>query len=529
MVASMLLLAASQWFWLKSEFKDQKTSFYTNSELLFRETVRSIEDSLAGKTIDKMMKDRQRIDSINALMEKPKPIVKRPDRFRISKITFNSDNDTALVNAGKEKGIIMVSGFKMDSLQGNVNLSGRAPEEIRDSLLIVFRALNRNPMRIVEGRPLERLERKEEPPKGKLEFNRWKYRFRSAPLDTLAANFTKKNAEIGIPVSFEIRREVFPVDTSHNFRNQFGGRRRMDIDSVTANGIPIKNMEKITSHSYERGVEFEALPQDLDSYLYSKIRNNVLFSSLLLLFTGVTFVLIYGNLQKQSRLNVMKDDLINNISHELKTPLATISVALEALQQFGAAANPETTKEYLEISSGEAKRLASMVDNILKTSQLEKKGISLTPEPTDLHLQLQELVRSWGPRISSLEGSLSLNVEGEDFVVSADKTYLMSVLNNLVDNAVKYTLGAPTVAIVLKEDKNTVKIVVRDRGVGIPKEYQNMVFDKFFRVPTGDRHNVKGYGLGLSFVKDIMDLHGGTIDLRSDNSGTEFILAFKKA
>ena len=169
-----------------------------------------------------------------------------------------------------------------------------------------------------------------------------------------------------------------------------------------------------------------------------------------------------------------------------------------------------------------------MVDNILKTSLLEKQGFSLSPSIVNLETVTESLVKSWQPRFNQLKGTVQIEVADADFTIEADESQITSIINNLLDNAIKYCKESPQVSIYLKGEPSSVSMVIKDNGIGIPKEYQNQVFDKFFRVPTGDRHNVKGYGLGLNFVKHIMDLHRGLVTLESDSTGTTFTLTFKR-
>lgn len=152
----------------------------------------------------------------------------------------------------------------------------------------------------------------------------------------------------------------------------------------------------------------------------------------------------------------------------------------------------------------------------------------INTQTLDLRRLSEEVVKSWQPRFRQMEGSLDFSSIGEDFKTEADEQLVAGVINNLIDNAVKYSKETPEVKVEIAAAENHIALSVSDKGIGISKEFQSQIFDKFFRVPTGDKHNVKGYGLGLNFVKHIMDLHHGNVSLKSSDAGTEFLLTFNK-
>jgi two-component system phosphate regulon sensor histidine kinase PhoR len=525
MVASLLLLAASQWFWLKSEYKEHKRSFYSNSDLLFKETVRGLEDSL----ISKMLTNVLLVQGNNQQKKKPQPSLSTR-KLQISsqpKIKVPEVYDTTLHNSSVAK----ISRNLNDTLSSSMGpdsllqyfLLAHQKQSLQDSVERLKRIISQLPRITIQTELHE--------PSARTGLRR-RFQFMSASKDSVHITFNSRVKNLGYDVEFVVEKDSIPYDTtlrrSMRSVSEMHKKLRTKQDSVVVNNVHVLNPEMVSSFSMVPTVIFRATPQKLNDYLCRKLRNNALFSSFLLLLTGITFFIIYRNLQKQSRLNSLKNDLISNITHELKTPLSTLSVALEALQQFGANANPKTTKEYLEISQNEVHRLSQMVDNILKTSLLEKQGLSLNPSEVNLKTVIETLVKSWQPRFNQLKGLVDFEAIDTDFTIEADEAQISSILNNLLDNSIKYCKDNPQVSIRLKAESNTVSMIIKDNGIGIPKEYQNQVFDKFFRVPTGDRHNVKGYGLGLNFVKHIMDLHQGLVTLESDTSGTTFALTFKK-
>jgi two-component system phosphate regulon sensor histidine kinase PhoR len=240
-------------------------------------------------------------------------------------------------------------------------------------------------------------------------------------------------------------------------------------------------------------------------------------------------VLLYRNLLKQRRLAELKNEFISNITHELKTPIATVGVAIEALQNFNVTDNPQRTQEYLSISKNELQRLSLLVDKVLKLSMFEKKEMDMKPEPVNLSVIAGEVLASMRLQLEKYHATISKTEEGNT-TVEGDRLHLQSVIFNLVDNALKYGGENPAINIDIKDNSSTVTLTISDNGMGIPPEYRSKVFEKFFRVPHGDTHNAKGYGLGLSYVAQVVKKHNGTIELESQpGKGTTFIITLPKA
>ena len=268
--------------------------------------------------------------------------------------------------------------------------------------------------------------------------------------------------------------------------------------------------------------------EDTFSYMFGKLKLPLLFSILLVGITIASFVLLYRNMLKQQRLAALKNEFISNITHELKTPIATVGVAIEALKNFNAIDNPERTQEYLSISQNELQRLNLLVDKVLKLSMFEKKEIELKYEVLDLKDLAAEVIGSMRLQIEKYRATVTLEEEGNT-VMRADRLHLLSVIFNLLDNALKYSKQHAAIIISVKEKDNHVVLSVADNGIGIPAEYKNKVFEKFFRVPQGDTHNAKGYGLGLSYAAHVVQKHKGTIEVESEQgAGTRFIISIPK-
>ena len=261
-------------------------------------------------------------------------------------------------------------------------------------------------------------------------------------------------------------------------------------------------------------------------YLIKRITLPILFSLFLVGVTLVSFILLYRNLLKQQRLAEIKNEFISNITHELKTPIATVGVAIEALKNFNAMQNPERTKEYLDISANELQRLSLLVDKVLKLSMFEKKELELKKENFDMQELINEVLNIMKLQFEKHHADVSVKAEGNNFMIEADRLHITSVLYNLLDNALKYSGENPVIEVDLSAlPRDIIELKVSDNGIGIAKEYQRKIFDKFFRVPMGDRHNIKGYGLGLSYVSEIVRRHMGFITVHSEiGKGTTFTI-----
>jgi len=264
-------------------------------------------------------------------------------------------------------------------------------------------------------------------------------------------------------------------------------------------------------------------------FLIKRIAAAILLSLFLVAFTVVSFALLYRNVLKQKRLAEIKNDFISNITHELKTPIATVSVAIEALRTFNASMDAKKTKEYLDISANELQRLSLLVDKVLKLSMFEKKEIELQYEILDIKTLVEEVTSSMRLQFEKHQADVHLSVEGNT-TLEGDRLHLVSVIFNLLDNALKYTNGSPAqITIHINGSEDQVRLSIADNGIGIPAEYKDKVFEKFFRVPTGNLHNAKGYGLGLSYVSHVVDKHKGTIKVESfDENGSNFIITLPK-
>ncbi len=263
-------------------------------------------------------------------------------------------------------------------------------------------------------------------------------------------------------------------------------------------------------------------------YLIRRILAVILLSIFLIAFSILSFALLYNNLLKQRRLADIKNEFISNITHELKTPIATVSVAIEALRSFNANMDAQKSKEYLDISANELQRLSLLVDKVLKLSMFENREIELKYELLDMKELVSEVTSSMRLQFEKYHAIVTILSEG-DTTLQGDRLHIVSVLFNLLDNALKYSKGVPDITIKITGTSNKIHLCISDSGIGIPAAYKDKVFEKFFRVPTGNVHNAKGYGLGLSYVAHVIKRHCGNIDVESvEGDGSKFMIMLPK-
>lgn len=271
--------------------------------------------------------------------------------------------------------------------------------------------------------------------------------------------------------------------------------------------------------------QYGAVLDGYQSHVLCSMWPQIFFSGLLLVCVALAFLFIYQSLLRQHRLTELKNDFIRNMTHELKTPIATVSVAVEALQKFDALQNPQRTQEYLDIAGMELNRLSLLVDKVLRISLFEKQEPELRSEPIDLKILVEEILHSMRLQFEKCRAQVQFLPEGNFFALKGDRLHLVSVVYNLLDNALKYSTQHPEIRIGITHGNQQLSLRVEDNGIGIPQAFQARIFEKFFRVPTGDVHDVKGHGLGLSYVAGVVRLHGGSIAVESrENAGTCFTI-----
>ena len=260
-----------------------------------------------------------------------------------------------------------------------------------------------------------------------------------------------------------------------------------------------------------------------DRYIIRNIWMMYATSLLLILVVLGCFYVAVNTIVKQKQLADIKSDFINNMTHEFKTPISTISLATQMLSDEAIAASPSMFKRYLGIIRDENKRLGSQVEKVLQTAQMERGEVQLKLGIVNVHQIIERVLENISPQIELREGIINIDLQAENPEIQADEVHLTNIIFNLLDNANKYSAEKPIIKITTENTEKGLSIKVIDQGIGMTKESIKNIFEKFYRVPTGNVHDVKGFGLGLSYVKKMVEEHHGQINVVSKlGEGSEF-------
>lgn len=261
------------------------------------------------------------------------------------------------------------------------------------------------------------------------------------------------------------------------------------------------------------------------SYIWSSVSVLIVLSVLLILVIMITYYYAYHKILQQRKISEIKTDFINNMAHELKTPVASINLALDFIKNPSILKNEEIYKRYITMIRFENKRILDQVHNVLEIAKLEKKQVNLEKKSEDLHEIIEESIAHIGIIIENKGGIITTNLNAINTKILANKNAFTNLIINILDNSVKYTDDTPKININTENVKKSVILKIKDEGIGISRQDLDKIFDKFYRVPKGNVHNVKGHGLGLSYVKQIVDDHQSEISVQSNkNKGTTFII-----
>ncbi len=282
---------------------------------------------------------------------------------------------------------------------------------------------------------------------------------------------------------------------------------------------------QLTSRAYHvRLFPNDALQQDQFLYVYFPKKESFILgdmwtvfgsSFLLILMIGGIFYSSVTTMLNQKKLSNIKNDFINNMTHELKTPISTISLAVEVMKDDHIRKDKTKTDRYLGIIHDENKRLGTQVEKVLQIALLEKGDVKLNIDDVNLHEIIDHVSQNLSVQLEQKGGSIDLILDATEPLLNGDEVHITNIVYNLLDNAIKYSGEAPEITIRTENENHGIKLSVEDKGIGINREQLSRIFEKFYRVPTGNVHDVKGFGLGLSYVRRMAELHGGHVKASS--------------
>jgi two-component system, OmpR family, phosphate regulon sensor histidine kinase PhoR len=267
---------------------------------------------------------------------------------------------------------------------------------------------------------------------------------------------------------------------------------------------------------------------DQNNFVLAAMKGSLILT---LIFSALIMGIFYYVMRliwRQKKLSEVKNDFVNNMTHELKTPIATISLALDAIKNPVIKNNEELYTNYTRILKEENQKLNRHVERVLQTAMLDKGELPLHKRPVDISSILRKALDDHKLQVEEKNTKIELHIPDEKLLMEGDEQHLQTLFGNLVDNALKYSSGTCHLTIRVEQNKNELSIYLNDKGIGIAEEYLKKIFDTFYRVQGGNLHDVKGFGLGLSYAKSIVEAHGGTIEVKSElGKGSEFVMRFQ--
>lgn len=476
---SLLLLGFFMAFWLNKAYQEQYDWLQKETSNIFLNATRNLQDSLIENIVAENVRI-ERIDSFDvSMIHHINQGIPALDSSKTIPLAYKKAGKKT-IRLSKEEHIGLTSNTRSDSSEIRLMIKADMDRSMTGLISSVFLTLKDSSLTNDIGFSIEA---------------------DSIRLDDLNQTFKKDLKQAGIDLGFKAY--------------------KLEVGDTLSFISGLQTTE--TYAGFDLTNRYIALFPEFRWYLLKKIFPHLLFSIFLISITAISFFFIYRSLQQYQALTEIKNDLIRNITHELKTPVTTVGVAIEALSNFNALSDPGRTQAYLEISKNELNRLSILIDKVLKMAIFEQKGLELQLEELDMKQLIEEILASMRLQFEKQKAKVEASFTGENFVLEGDRIHLTSVIYNLIDNALKYTQEEPKIAVELHNSTHSLRLVVADNGIGIAPEYKEKIFEKFYRVPSGDEHNTKGYGLGLSYVANVVKKHRGSIQLESKpGTGSRF-------
>lgn len=443
-----------------------------------------------------------------------------------------SIKDTNIVNKGESKSYIIISGNAIDSLTNKPVTQRVLARDVND-VSEIFNKDSQNIPNIsselseeLDSRVMDQIYKK-----SKYISSLMLQMFRENTYESLSDKINL--FLLDSILDSEIKRSNLPADFSFSLLNEklepidFEENSKRFKTKVDTNDLVYTNLfpGNVIDADVFLALNFESKA----TFLMKEIVGVLIISIGLVIIIFLTLAFMLKTIVKQKKLSELKNDFISNITHEFKTPISTISLACQALEDKDmSVANSEETLPFIKMIISENNRLSTLVESVMQSSLMDRGELNLEIEPTNLTELVNEICTLEKERMESLNGTFDCQLPDEAIFINCDQMHTSQAIFNIIDNAIKYSKNAPNIKIVLKKEHSEVKLSVIDLGVGIEKEHLSKIFDKLYRIPTGNVHDVKGFGMGLNYVDSIVKSHNWSIKVKSTvNKGSEFTLIMK--
>ncbi|MBT4813078.1 MAG: HAMP domain-containing histidine kinase [Cryomorphaceae bacterium] len=507
---SLIGIILMQGYWIYSSWQNKEEEF----SLAVNRTLREVVDEIQSRELnDYVFTYQMLIDSIGT-----------PDESNFTDVFLFLDEDQS-----SNLSTFFAYGILEEDYNINLpdNLSNRYDDDIKDYKAVKTTIVNKNIFDRRENRlnaSISKLKSVEDIDLFK--FEKYKSAFQEyASSLPIHKRTTSREIQILLNNGFNDRNIITPYEFgiySNGLSTKVKSNNYMEVQSGPKYSIPFLNDES-SSVSYNLIVSFP----DKQQYVLSSIIGVATLSFMLTLIVVVIATSALYQIIQQKKLSEIKNDFINNISHEFKTPIATINLALDAISSSTKNLNDKSIS-YLGMIREENSRMLSQVENILRISQLEKSSNPFDMEQIDIHEVIEDAIEHVKLIVESKKGSIDLSLKAIDSNISGNSNHLENIIINILDNAVKYSKENPKIVVSSTNINKDIKLCFEDNGIGMDKNTQKLIFEKFYREQNGDIHNIKGHGLGLSYVKKIIDFHNGKILLESKKgTGTKFYITLK--
>ena len=507
---SLIGIILMQGYWIYSSWQNKEEEF----SLAVNRTLREVVDEIQSRELnDYVFTYQMLIDSIGT-----------PDESNFTDVFLFLDEDQS-----SNLSTFFAYGILEEDYNINLpdNLSNRYDDDIKDYKAVKTTIVNKNIFDRRENRlnaSISKLKSVEDIDLFK--FEKYKSAFQEyASSLPIHKRTTSREIQILLNNGFNDRNIITPYEFgiySNGLSTKVKSNNYMEVQSGPKYSIPFLNDES-SSVSYNLVVSFP----DKQQYVLSSIIGVATLSFMLTLIVVVIATSALYQIIQQKKLSEIKNDFINNISHEFKTPIATINLALDAISSSTKNLNDKSIS-YLGMIREENSRMLSQVENILRISQLEKSSNPFDMEEIDIHEVIEDAIEHVKLIVESKKGSIDLSLKAVDSNISGNSNHLENIIINILDNAVKYSKENPKIVVSSTNINKDIRLCFEDNGIGMDKNTQKLIFEKFYREQNGDIHNIKGHGLGLSYVKKIIDFHNGKILLESiKGTGTKFYITLK--